>query len=149
MTSETMLDWPELIKNLIELVIPRSDDILSSPAKLGSLLRICSDLAELEPIIRERATTLALQKQEIPGWTLVHRDGNCYVQAECLIELGLKCPLFRLQQLITELASQLGNVSQNKYRLLCETAGLTPLPDVAKQTGATVFLRRNPNNTES
>jgi hypothetical protein len=27
------MDWPELIKRLIELVLPRSDDNLGSPAK--------------------------------------------------------------------------------------------------------------------
>jgi hypothetical protein len=145
------IDWLELIKSLFEVVLPRSDDILSSPAKLGSLLTICSDLAEIEPIVRHRAATLALEKKEILGWTLVHRDGNRYVQAELLIELGLQCPLSNLQQLLTELASQLGNISESKYQLLCQSAGLAPLADAVKQTGATVFLRRNPttNNLES
>ena len=145
MTNEATLemDWPELIKRLIELVLPRSDDILGSPAKLGELLNICTEFAEIEPVIRERASTLAMQKKEIPGWTLVHRDGNRYVEAQRLIELGLHCPLAKLQSLVTNLAMQLGNISEAKYRLLCESAGLQPANGAVKHSGATVFLRRN------
>jgi hypothetical protein len=145
------IDWPELIKRLIELVLPRSDDILSSPAKLGNLLNICTKFAEIEPIIRERASALAMQKKEIPGWTLVHRDGNRYVEGQRLIELCLHCPLAKLQSLMAGLAMQLGNVSETNYQLLCESAGLQPANDAVKHSGATVFLRRNPitNNIES
>jgi hypothetical protein len=83
------IDWPALIKRLLELIVPRSDDIMDSPAKLGSLLTICTEFAEIEPIVRERAATLALQKHEIPGWILVRRDGNCYVVTEHLLKLAL------------------------------------------------------------
>jgi hypothetical protein len=145
MTNQATLemDWPELIKRLIELILPRSDDILNSPAKLGELLTICTELAEIEPVIRERASTLALQKKEIPGWTLVHRDGNRYVEAQRLIELCLRCPFSKLQELVTMLAMQVGNVSETKYQLLCESVGLQPTNDAVKQAGATVFLRRS------
>ena len=118
-------------------------DVLDSPAKLGELLTICAQFAEIEPIIRERATTLALQKKEIPGWTLVHRDGNRYVEAFRLIDLGLHCPLSNLQKLLTTFAAELGNVSETKYQRLCESADLAPEADAVKQSGATVFLRRN------
>jgi hypothetical protein len=113
MTNEATLEiaWPELIKRLIELILPRSDNIFSSPAKLGSLLTICREFAEIEPVVRERASTLAMQKHEIPGWTVVHRDGNRYVEKEGIIELILGCPLSRLQELLTTLVLQLGNVS--------------------------------------
>jgi hypothetical protein len=152
MTNQAPLsiDWPNLIKDLIELVIPRNDDLLSSPAKLGSLLTICVELAEIEPVVREKATILAMQKQEIPGWSLVHRDGHGYVQAERIIELGLSCPLSHLQPLVTELASLLGNISQSRYQLLCASASRVPLSEAVQQSGATVFLRRNPkqNNPE-
>jgi hypothetical protein len=152
MTSQATLemDWPELIKQLIELVVPQSDDILSSAAKLGSLLTICSEFAEIEPVVRERAATVAMQRKEIPGWVLVHRDGNRYVEAQQLIELCLHCPVSNLQKLLTTLAIQLGNVSETKYQLLCESAGLVSQTETIQQASATVFLRRNPttNNTQ-
>jgi hypothetical protein len=137
------MDWPELIRNLLELIIPRSDDILESPAKLGSLLTICVQLAEIEPVVRERAATLALQKHDIPGFTLVHKDGNRYVEAQRVIELCLHCPVSNLQKLLTTLAMQAGSTSLHRYQELCESAGLASAADAVKQTGATVHLRRN------
>jgi hypothetical protein len=147
MTNEATLDmdWPELLKRLIELILPRSDDILFSPAKLGALLTICAEFAELEPIVRERASTLALQKHEIPGWTLVHRDGHRYVETDTVIELALACPACCLALMVSELGRQLGHISEAKYELLCEAAGRLSDSAVIKQAGATVFLRRNPN----
>lgn len=138
------IDWLELIKSLVELVLPRSDDLLSSPAKLGSLLIICANFAEIEPIVRERATTLAMQRKEIPGWTLVHHDGNRYVTKESVLELVLGCPVVKLGSLLAAVATQLGNISQAKYELLCEAAGTPPAEQAVQQTGATVFLRRDP-----
>jgi hypothetical protein len=150
MTNQVTLemDWPELMKRLIELVLPRSDDILRSPAKLGELLNVCAEFAEIEPVIRERASTLAMQKKEILGWTLVHRDGNRDVEARHILELCLHCSLANLQRLMTDLAMQLGNVSETKYRLLCESAGLQPANDAVKHSGATVFLRRIATNNQ-
>jgi hypothetical protein len=145
MTNEPSLDlnWGELFRNLLELLIPRSDDLMSSPAKLGSLLTICTQFAEIEPVIRERATTLALQRKEVPGWSLVHRDGNSYVEAQRVIELCLHCPVSNLPKLLTTLAMQTGHTSERKYTELCESAGLAPASEAIKQSGATVFLRRN------
>ena len=148
MTNEATpeIDWPELIHQLLELVIPRSDDIMESSVKLGSLLTIGMQLAEIEPLVRERAATLALQKHEIPGWTLVHREGNRYVEAQQLIEICLQCPVSNLEKVLRTLVLQQGNVSERRYQELCDSAGVRPLKDSAKQTGATVFLRRNPTN---
>jgi hypothetical protein len=145
MTNQATLyvDWPELIKRLIELILPRSDDILDSPGKLGELLSICTQFVEIEPVIPGRASTLALQKKEIPGWTLIRRDGNRYVEAERIIELCLQCSVTNLQKLLTTLAMQLGNVSEHRYQGLCESAGLQPLKEAIKQSGATVHLRRD------
>jgi hypothetical protein len=150
MTTEATLqiDWLELIRNLLELIIPRSDDILSSPVKLGSLLTICMQFAEIEPLIRERATTLALQKHNVPGWTIVHRDGHCYVESADLLKLALGCPVARLEGFLSALVKQLGNISEAKYQALCESAGLVPQPEAIQQTGATVFLRRNQTNNQ-
>ena len=120
-----------------------SIDILNSPAKLGELLTICTTFAELEAIIREQATTLAMQKHEIPGYTLVHKGGSRYVEAGQIIELGLRCPVSNLQNMLAALATQLGNVGEAKYGQLCEAAGISPQPDAVKQCGAKVFLRRD------
>src|SRR5215469_7573732 len=106
------IDWPVLVHRLIDLALPRSDDILDSPAKLGELLTVCTEFAEIEPIVRERAATLAMQKKDIVGWTLVHRDGNRYVEAQRIIELCLHCPVSNLQKLLTIMAMQAGNTSE-------------------------------------
>lgn len=137
------IDWRDLIGRQLDLLVSRSDDILQSPAKLGELLSICTIFAQLEPIVRERATALATQKKEIPGWTLVHRDGNSYVEATHISELGRTCPLENLQSFVNALATTLGHVSQAKYERLCSAARLEPQPGAIKQSGATVFLRRN------
>jgi hypothetical protein len=137
------IDFADLIKRLVDLVTPRSDDIFTSAAKLGELLSICVELAELEPVIRQKATALALAKKDVAGWTVVHRDGNSYVAYEDIVKLALRCPVIYLQNFVTVLATQLGNSSELKYRTLCETARIEPDQEVIKQTGATVFLRRN------
>lgn len=137
-------DWSELIKYLIDLALPRSDDIPSCPAKLGQLLSICAEFTEIQPVIRERATTLALQKTEIPGWVLVHRDSNRYVEERQVLEVCRSCQLTNLPNLVTTLVRQLGNVSETKFNQLCESAGLlAPLEGAVKHSGQTVFLRRN------
>jgi len=143
------VDWPELIKRLIELILPRSDDIMDSPAKLGELLSLWTQVAVIEPVIRERATALAMAKKEVAGWTLVHRDGNRYVEAQRVIELCLHCPVSHLQKLLTTLAMQAGNTSERRYQELCESAGAAQQPEAVQQTGATVFLRRNPQPQNS
>jgi hypothetical protein len=145
MTTDAILeiDFADLIKRLVDLITPRSDDVLTSPAKLGELLSISTELAELEPVIREKATDLAMAKKEVLGWVLVHRDGNHYVAYGDVVKLALHCPVIYLPNFVTVLATQLGNISGLKYRTLCETAGLEVNPAVIKQSGATVFLRRN------
>jgi hypothetical protein len=143
-TSATFeLDLPELIKRMIDLAMPRADDIMSSPAKLGELLTICAQFAEIEPIVRERAATLALEHHEIPGWTLVHRDGNAYVETEEIARLTAYCPLSYLPSLVSTMVQLLANISEKKYRSLCESAGLEPALEAIKQSGAKVSLRRN------
>jgi hypothetical protein len=137
------IDWPVLVHRLIDLALPRSDDILDSPAKLGELLTVCTEFAEIEPIVRERAATLAMQKKDIVGWTLVHRDGNRYVEAQRIIELCLHCPVSNLQKLLTTMAMQAGNTSERRYQELCESTGLVLCVEAVKQTGATVHLRRD------
>jgi hypothetical protein len=100
-------------------------------------------LAELEPVVRERAITLAMQRQEIPGWSLVHQDGHSYVDFHRVIELGLRCPVAKLSEFLAVLAAQAGSISERKYLALCESAGVLPDPEAVKTTGASVHLRRN------
>jgi hypothetical protein len=142
------IDWPKLIKQMLEIIIPSSDDIMDCPSKLGSLLTICAELVEIEPVVRERAATLALQKREIPGWILVHRDGYGYVDTQRIIDLCRQCPVACLEKLLTTLAMQLGNISAHKYQELCESAGLEGSPEAVRHSGATVFLRRHSKSEE-
>jgi hypothetical protein len=136
------IDWPQLIRDLLAVILPRSDDVLSSPVKLGALLTICAELAEIEPVVRERATTLAIRNQEIPGWIPVRQEGNCYVEKERLQEVCRKCPVSNLEQLFARIAAQQGNVSERKYLELCESAGVEPDRGALKQAKGTVSLRR-------
>ena len=53
--------------------------ILSDPTQLGIFLELAETIAELEPRAREVAIKLALAGQEIPGWSLVRREGNRFV----------------------------------------------------------------------
>lgn len=148
MTTDAIpeIDFADVIKRLVDLITPRSDDIFTSPIKLGELLSICVELAELEPVIRRKATVLAMAKKELLGWTLVHQEGHRYVAYEDVVKLALRCPAIYLVNFITILATQLGNISELKYRTLCETAAIEANAAVIKQSGATVFLRRNASN---
>ena len=137
------LDWPDLIKRLIDLVLPRSDDILTSPTKLGEMLSICTQLAEIEPLVREIATTSAMQKRNILGWTLVHRDGNRYVESSCVRRLLLECPADQLPMLLEAVAKMLGNIGETKWHPLCAAIALLNAVEAVQETGATVFLRRH------
>jgi hypothetical protein len=88
-----IIDWPDLVHRFIDLVLPSANDIFSSPAKLGELLSICAALFAIERRARELATAMALtDKTEIPGWTLVRREGGRYVDVSHVRELLLECP---------------------------------------------------------
>jgi hypothetical protein len=137
------IDWTELVHRFIDLVLPRSDDILSSPSKLGELLSICAVLAAIEPKARELATAHALQEKEILGWTLVRREGNRYVEGPHVRELFLNCPANQLPALLEAIAKTLGSIGETKWRTLCQAVGRLDADDVISQCGTTVFLRSN------
>lgn len=144
------IDWQDIMVRLIEVVLPRCDDIMDSPVKLGALLAICVELKELEEPLRQRAETLALQRGEIPGWTLVRQDSKSYVETDDVIEFLLSCSVLQLPPVLTTLAKQIGHLSGPKFIVLCEAAGLLEPPaDSIKSTGAKVFLRRNSRETSN
>jgi hypothetical protein len=141
--SKHIVDWQRLMTDLVSLLIPRSDDLSTSPVKLGVLLEICAELSALEPLVRERAISLAMRKIEIPGWTLVHREANAYVESAIVLQLVRACPSQQLPALAAALATQLGNIGETKYQALCQAAKISPQGNAVKRYGTTVFLRKN------
>ena len=140
-----IIDWPDLVHRFIDLVLPTASDILSSPAKLGELLSICAIMAAIEPKAREIATELALtDKREIPGWTLVRREGSRYVDASHVRQLLLKRPAAQLLALLEVVAKALGNVGETKWNALAAAVGRLDTGQAVYQCGTTVFLRINP-----
>ena len=57
------------------------EGILADPIQLGIFLELAQTIIELEPRAREAAITLALAGKEIPGWSLVRREGNRFVES--------------------------------------------------------------------
>ena len=139
-----IIDWPDLVHRFIDLVLPTTYDILSSPAKLGELLSICAALAAVEPTAREIATELALADKEIPGWTLVRREGSRYVDTSHVRNLLLDCPAAELPKLLEAVAKALGNVGETKWNALAAAVGRLDTDQAVYQCGTTVFLRANP-----
>ncbi len=136
-------DFFRLIHRLIDLACPSPNDLWSSPEKLGTFSTICTELHELETVARDKAQFLLLNRATIPGWTIVHKDGNHYVPQSYLQRIVFDCPVRQLTPLLEALPKQLGNTSEAKYRALCSAAGLEPDPEAIQQTGATVFLRQH------
>jgi hypothetical protein len=136
-------DWQRVLTALVSLTVPRSDDIANSPAKIGVLLEVIDLFAKLEPVVRERAISLAMQKTKIPGWSAVHKDPNSYVSSTDIADLAMRCPFGKLPAFVSLLVTQLGNVSEARYRALCDAAGIEPVEEKIKQSGVTLFLRRS------
>ena len=143
--SPPIIDWPELVHRLIDLVLPTAGDVFSSPAKLGELLSICAVLSGIEPRAREIATAMALSdKKEIPGWTLVRREGSRDVEAAHVQKLLLECPAVQLPTLLEAVAKALGNVGETKWNALRAAIGRLDSDQAVYQCGTTVFLRPKP-----
>jgi hypothetical protein len=124
------------------------DSLLTSPSRLGSFLSLCKLMVELEEEARHAAIALAMREITIPGWTLVRREGNAYVEAGAVLELLQRCPINSLTALLPTISSALGSLSEQRYIAFCEAAGIAPDPDAIKHQGATVFLRQNSNQKE-
>jgi hypothetical protein len=73
---------------------------LSDPIQLGALLDQGAILKDLEPRLQETAITMGLQGVEIPGWIVVRKEGNKYVEASYVRDLLLESPAQRLQGLL-------------------------------------------------
>lgn len=138
--------WATLIHDLIDLVTPSATDIFTSPAKIGGLLRISADLEALQKEGERAGIALAFKRQQVPGWTLVRRDGSRYVQPEAIVELLESLSVREFMQVLPAILSWAGSVSERRYLSLCEIVGREPDPKVIQQNGATVFLRRQPQS---
>jgi hypothetical protein len=138
-------DLPVLFGECIELDF---ENLLKSPARLGSFLSLHKLVTEMEEQVRHAAIALAMREIPIPGWTLVRKNGHAYVEAGTVLDLLQCCPIKRLTALLPAISSALGNMSEKHYTDLCEAAGIAPDPDVIKHPGATVFLRQNSNKKE-
>jgi hypothetical protein len=125
--------------------------MLSDPEQLGAFLELAETIKELEPRAREAAITLGIQGTEIPGWSVVRREGNRFVDGMHVRELLQECSVKHLPALSEAVARILGNVSENRWQKLCEAAGRLDADQAVSQAGATAFLRRRspegkPNN---
>ena len=96
------------------------EGILADPIRLGIFLELAQTIIELEPRAREAAITLALRGKEIPGWSLVRREGNQFVESAHVHQLLRQCPTSRLPALLEIVAKILGNAGENRWQMRCE-----------------------------
>ena len=136
--------WSALLHDVIDLVTPSAADIFTSPAKIGSLLRICAELEALKKEAETAGIALAFKRTDIPGWTLVRRDGSRYIEAETIVSLLGSVPVREFVRVLPEVLSWWGNVSERRYLSLCGIIASKPDRKAIQQSGATVFLRRAP-----
>jgi hypothetical protein len=141
--------WSKLLHDLIDLVSPSAADIFSSPAKLSSLLAITADLEPLGKIAEREAIALAFKRTEIPGWTLVRREGSRYVEAAVVSELLESLSVREFVRVLPTILEWSGNISQRRYQSLCELVSRQPESKAIHQNVATVFLRRGPQSIET
>jgi hypothetical protein len=120
--------------------------MLSDPEQLGAFLELAETIAELEHRAREAAITLALAGKGIPGWSLVRREGNRFVDSVHVEELLLECPAKQLPALLKVVAKIVGNVSEARWKSLCNTVGRLDGDKAVFQCGTTAFLRKQGSN---
>ena len=122
------------------------EGILADPIRLGVFFELAQTIIELEPRAREAAIKLALAGQEIPGWSLVRREGNRFVDSTHVRELLLECPAKQLPVLLEGVAKIVGNISETRWQTLCNTIGRLDAEEAVSHCGATAFLRRSQGN---
>ena len=120
--------------------------MLFDPSQLGIFLELAETIAELEHRAREAAITFALAGQEIPGWSLVRREVNRFVESTHVRELLLECPAKQLPVLLEAVAKIVGNISESRWQTLCSTIGRLDADEAVFQCGTTAFLRRHGSN---
>lgn len=116
--------------------------ILSDPEQLGAFLDLAQMITELEPRARDAAEKLCLSGQEIPGWVLVRKEGNRFVDTAYVRELLQECPTRDLPALLEVIAKLLGNLGENRWQTLCEALGRLDGDKAVTQCGTKVFLRK-------
>jgi hypothetical protein len=122
------------------------ESVLADPAQLGIFLDLALTVSELEPRARDAAERLALAGQEIPGWSLVRREGSRFVESAYVRELLLECPASHLPALLEAIGKTLGNLSEGRWHTLCEAAGRLDADKAVSQSGTTILLRKAGNN---
>jgi hypothetical protein len=136
--------WCELAHKVIDLLTPSVSDIWSSPAKLTILLDICRSLTEIGKEAETVGINQALQNKELPGYSLVRRERNGYVEALAIQSLLESLAIKDFFKVLPEILAWSDNVSEKRYRELCELLGREPDKTAIKQSTNSVFLRRNP-----
>lgn len=142
------LFWSQLLHDVVDLVTPTANDIFTSPAKLGSLLRIVRALEPIGQQAEHAAIDLAFHKHEIPGFSLVRRDGSKYVEPNTIITLLESLTMREFFEVLPAVLSWCGSVSERRYLTLCELTHRTASSAAICRSGATVFLRLNPTETK-
>jgi hypothetical protein len=143
------MDSADLPALFAEFLLFDYKNLLTNPARLGPFLSLCKLIAELEEEARHAAIALAMREVPIPGWTLVRKNGNAYVEDAAVLVLLQRCPINSLTSLLPVISHALGNVSEQRYTAFCQAAGITPDPDIVKHAGATALLRQNSNQKEN
>jgi hypothetical protein len=116
--------------------------ILADPDRLGAFLDLTELIEELAPRAKEAAEKLGLTGVEIPGWEVVRREGNRFVDSVHVQELLSECSVHQLPALLETIAKALGNISEHRWQTLCEAVGRLDGDKAVSQCGATVFLRK-------
>jgi hypothetical protein len=136
--------WYQLLHDLIDLVNPTASDIFASPGKLGSLISICRDLESLSKLAEQNAIELCFQKKEIPGYTLVRREGSRFVETGVVTRLLDSLSIREFLQALPLILQAADNISERRYRSLCAAVHREPDLNAIQSNGNSVYLRSNP-----
>lgn len=118
--------------------------VIADPDKLGQFLKACAVVDDF----RERAKKVALERLktggEVPGWRLVTRKGNEFVNSETVEQ--------HLRELGSEpVLSAYGNMTANKFRRLWEEriGSSKPFPEEAvKHAAPSTYLKQSNPKTK-
>jgi hypothetical protein len=116
--------------------------ILADPDRLGAFLDLCELIEELEPRAKEAAEKLGLSGVEVPGWEVVRREGNRFVENVHVRKLLSECSVHQLPALLEAVSKALGSLSESRWQTLCDAVGRLDADKAVSQCGAKVFLRK-------
>jgi hypothetical protein len=123
--------------------------LLATPSQLGAFLAASRLINQIEPEAESAAINFALRGIKIPGFTLVRREKNGYVDTATLEGIISNCPSARIPALLHALVQACGHLSGDRYRRLCNAVGISPSQTAVKHSGATPFLRQTYNNKKA